>query len=258
MSSRPDREHRDVALPERLEERRIGREILAVGDQDDRLLARQARRIRREECRGALERDAKRRPGIDPEPAARVVERGAQHLRVGGERIAAGSRSREQGQPDTAADQLLGDLLDRLLRDAQPIGRDVRHGHALRDVQRDHRVDGRGRAAAGRLADLRPDQRGDGREQGDREERELCDLSRGARRDQRRARATEGRGRAAAPDQSQSGEREDRERSEEQWSELGVREGDLHGTLRKSVAARAISPKSSAAPRIRKARWASW
>ena len=147
---------------------------------------------------------------------------------------------------------------DRLLRDVEAVGRDVAGGHALRHVQRDHGIDGRGGPATRGFADLRADERADEGEEGDREEHELRHLARRAGRHQTGPCSTEGGERAPAAKESEDDERDERERREEETRELRVRERDPHGVLRKSVAARATSTKRSAAPRARNPRCASW
>ena len=168
-------------MEERLEHRKVGREVLAVRYHDDGFRARTARGVGRQRRRRALQRRAQGRTSRDLEAAAGGVERGTHDLGVGGERIAQHARPREEGQSDSTPRELLAQDLNGLLRDVQAVGRHVLRGHALRYVERDHRVDLRGRAAALDFADLRAGKsRGDA-EAGHAHEDDLRDLPRRAR-----------------------------------------------------------------------------
>src|SRR2546428_767666 len=77
------------------------------------------------------------------------------------------------------------------------------------------------------------------RDAGDRDEPELRDLDRGVDRDQRRSPAAERRAGTAAAYQRRNRKRDQDEGGQPQGRKLGVGEAELHGALRKSVAARA-------------------
>ena len=86
------------------------------------------------------------------------IESRAHHFRRRGERVAEDARSSEEREAHPPAAQLLADELDRALGGVEPIGVRVTHRHALRDVERDDRIERRCCRAARDLADLGPDE----------------------------------------------------------------------------------------------------
>jgi len=70
------------------------------------------------------------------------VKRRPDDLRVRCERVPEDARAGEERDPDTPADELLADDLDRVLSRMQAVGLEVADRHALRYVESDDRVDG--------------------------------------------------------------------------------------------------------------------
>src|SRR5438309_11571201 len=180
------------------------------------------------------------------------IEGRSKDLRVGGERVAGDARAREEREADAATGELLAENLDRALCGVQPVGPDITHRHALRNVERDDRVDGGDRAASRHLSDLRADERDHGEKARATDEDDLRELSSRARRRKARAAAGERRERATPPDQRDDAERDDEDRRDHERRKLRVGERSLHGVLRNTVAASASSTKRTAIPSARK------
>ena len=177
----PQREHVDVPREIEIERRQIGRGVLAVRDDHDRLCAPVRALLGRELHGRPLERGLQRRARVRPKAVTGCIERRPHEPRVRGERIPKNARAREERDADSAAGELLAEGLDRALRDVQAIGPDVLDGHALRYVERDDRVERRRGSTPRHLPDLGPDQREYDEKASATDEDQLGDLPRRAR-----------------------------------------------------------------------------
>ena len=143
------------------------------------------------------------------------IESRAHQFRRRGERVAEDARPSEEREAHPTATQLLAEELDRTLGGVEPIGVRVAHRHALRDVERDDRIERRCCRPARDLADLWPDERDHDEKAGGAHEDHLRELSRGTRRRKPRARAGEGGESAAPPDERDRAQRDDQDRRDQ-------------------------------------------